>query len=250
MFLRRLAMALRAQDWTTVVVEFLLVVLGVLLALQVDNWNQERKDRALLDDYLIQLQADLRDDVRRAERRAEFTRELDARADYFRSVIDGSIEGPVDNDLLVGSILTAGYANLTLVNSQTYDELISTGNLRLFQDTDLKRHVVDYYARSESGTQWNNLIQSVQTDYRREIRNLLTAEQYRWARLSTREGGTDAPPMDMDRFDELARGNEDLLGALNAMAEVQLRLRRDSLNTAQYASRLLERLESVTGDRN
>lgn len=33
--------------WTFAIGEFVLVFLGILIALQVDNWNQERKDRKL-----------------------------------------------------------------------------------------------------------------------------------------------------------------------------------------------------------
>ncbi len=243
MFLRRLSEALRRQDWPTVTVEFLLVVLGVLLALQVDNWNERRKDRALFEDYLVQLQADLRDDIKQAERRIEAARSLDERAAYLISVIEGQAAHPIDHNRLVSSVLTAGYAYLDLVNRQTYDELISTGNLRLFPDTELKREVVTYYASQEIGAQWNTLIQSVQIDYRRATRNLLTAEQFRWARNSMWDFSTDAPPMDMQRFMQQVAGNEDLIGVINAMAEIQQRTRDDSRGTVEYAGRLLERIE-------
>jgi hypothetical protein len=243
MFLRRLAVAVRRQDWPTVIIEFLLVVLGVLLALQLDNWNEQRKDQALFQDYLVQLQADLREDVEQAERRIETARALDELAAYLISVIEGKAAEPIDNNRLVSAVLTAGYANLDLVNRQTYDELISTGNLRLFPDTTLKREVVTYYFRQEVGTQWNTLIQSVQIDYRRATRNLLTAEQFRWARTNLWDLSTDAPPMDMQRFMQQVSGNEDLLGVINAMAEIQQRIRDDSRNTAKFADQLLERLD-------
>ena len=243
MFINRISAALRRQDWPTVTVEFLLVVLGVLLALQLDNWNERRKDRALFQDYLVQLKADLREDIEQAEQRIEASKYLDERAAYLVSVIEGRAPQPIDQNLLVSSTLTAGYAYLDLVNRQTYDELVSTGNLRLFPDTALKREVVSYYANQELGTQWNTLIQSVQTDYRRATRNLLTAEQFRWARKHWRDFSTDAPPMDMERFMELASGNNDLLGVINAMAEIQQRTRDDSRHTADYASALLKRLE-------
>lgn len=42
MILRRLTTAFREQDWFTVVVETLIVVLGVFLGLQVNNWNAAR----------------------------------------------------------------------------------------------------------------------------------------------------------------------------------------------------------------
>jgi len=38
-------------------------------------------------------------------------------------------------------------------------------------------------------------------------------------------------------------GDEDLLGVINAMAEIQQRTRDDSRGTAKYAGQLLERLE-------
>jgi len=46
MILRRLAEAVRQQEWFTVFLELIIVVIGILMALQVDNWNQERHARA------------------------------------------------------------------------------------------------------------------------------------------------------------------------------------------------------------
>ena len=250
MFLRRLAEALRQQAWTTVTVEFCLVVLGVLFALQVDNWNERRKDQVLFEDYVVQLQADLRKDIEQAGRRIASASVLDERAAYLISVIDGAAAEPIDQNQLVSAVLTAGYAYLDLVNRQTYDELISTGNLRLFPDTALKREVVTYYASQELGTQWNTLIQSVQIDYRRATRYLLTAEQFRWARGNVWNFSTDAPPVDMQRFMQKVSDNENLLGVINAMAEIQQRTRDDSRDTMEYASQLLERLDAFRRSRD
>jgi hypothetical protein len=168
---------------------------------------------------------------------------MDERAAYLIEVIEGKAAQPIDHSRLVSAVLTAGYAYLDLVNRQTYDELISTGNLRLFPDTALKREVVSYYAIQKLGTQWNTLIRSVQIDYRRATRYLLTAEQFRWARKNVWDFSTDAPPVDMQRFMQQVSGNEDLLGVINAMAEIQQRTRDDSRDTAEYAGQLLERLK-------
>ncbi|MEJ2585762.1 MAG: DUF6090 family protein, partial [Robiginitalea sp.] len=35
--------------------EILLVVIGILIALQIDNWNEDRKERALEQKVLIQI---------------------------------------------------------------------------------------------------------------------------------------------------------------------------------------------------
>ena len=59
MLLRRLGEAIRQQNWFTVVIEILVVVVGIFLGLQVDDWNNERKDRILEQRYLERLLVDV-----------------------------------------------------------------------------------------------------------------------------------------------------------------------------------------------
>lgn len=42
MILRRIASALKTQDWATVLIEFGLIVFGVIIALQVNSWHEHR----------------------------------------------------------------------------------------------------------------------------------------------------------------------------------------------------------------
>lgn len=46
MMLRKLADAIRRQDWFTVTLEVVIVMIGIFLGLQVNDWNQSRIDRA------------------------------------------------------------------------------------------------------------------------------------------------------------------------------------------------------------
>tara|TARA_R110000796_G_scaffold57279_1_gene132312 strand:+ start:720 stop:992 length:273 start_codon:yes stop_codon:yes gene_type:complete len=48
MIFQRLATSIREQDWFTVAVETLIVVFGVFIGLQVNNWNAASQDRAQL----------------------------------------------------------------------------------------------------------------------------------------------------------------------------------------------------------
>lgn len=45
MILRRLSQALKEQNWAAIVIEFILLVSGVFLGIQVSNWNAARVDR-------------------------------------------------------------------------------------------------------------------------------------------------------------------------------------------------------------
>ena len=83
MILRRLASAIRRQDWLAVLIEFVIVVTGIVVAIQLDNWNEARKDRILEEQLfaalradLLETRADLVTDIEAAERIAKNTRNL------------------------------------------------------------------------------------------------------------------------------------------------------------------------------
>ncbi|HJS41185.1 MAG TPA: hypothetical protein VJ763_07265 [Sphingomicrobium sp.] len=70
MILRRLTENLRAQNWTAITIEFVIVVVGVFLGTQVANWNLERIEKRETERMLVQLVPELQsqlqyfDDVR------------------------------------------------------------------------------------------------------------------------------------------------------------------------------------------
>ena len=50
--IRRLAGALREQNWFTVVLEVMIIVVGIFIGLQVDGWNEERKKQQNIEAQL------------------------------------------------------------------------------------------------------------------------------------------------------------------------------------------------------
>ncbi len=59
MILRRLTENLRAQNWTAITIEFLIVVIGVFIGTQVANWNQQRLAKVETERMLTQLVPEL-----------------------------------------------------------------------------------------------------------------------------------------------------------------------------------------------
>ena len=49
MILRRITEHLKSQNWFAVAIEFVIVVVGVFMGLQVQDWNDQRKER--LEEY-------------------------------------------------------------------------------------------------------------------------------------------------------------------------------------------------------
>ena len=63
MLLRRLADAIRNQDWFAAVLEVLIVVVGIFIGLQGYGWNEQRKDRILEQRYLERIYEELALDI-------------------------------------------------------------------------------------------------------------------------------------------------------------------------------------------
>ena len=59
MILRRISNAIRRQDWFTVLIEICIVVIGLLIGLQINNWNENRADRAKEAAFLERLAVDV-----------------------------------------------------------------------------------------------------------------------------------------------------------------------------------------------
>jgi hypothetical protein len=59
MILRRLTANLRAQNWTAISIEFLIVVVGVFIGTQVSNWNEARLEKVRTERMLEQFVPEL-----------------------------------------------------------------------------------------------------------------------------------------------------------------------------------------------
>ena len=59
MLFRRVLQHVKDQNWTAVGIDFVIVVVGVFIGLQVANWNDARSDRQTEVLYLQRLQQEL-----------------------------------------------------------------------------------------------------------------------------------------------------------------------------------------------
>ena len=122
--------------------EFVFIVLGVLSALMVDTWIEQREDDDLRQQYRDRLSADLETDLQN----------LDERISFFTAVRSFGIQTIewIQSDEEIGreGILAAYYASEVwrlLPIQSTYEDLQSTGNMRLLRDIDLRLALAAYY---------------------------------------------------------------------------------------------------------
>lgn len=92
MILRRLSQSLKQQNWTAIWIEFVLLVTGVFLGIQVANWNEERIQKLQERSYLAQLRDEIASNDQSIENQLKFVGNVIAggrRAlDYLQSADD------------------------------------------------------------------------------------------------------------------------------------------------------------------
>ena len=116
--------------------EILLVVVGILIALQVNTWNEERKQRQVEVKYFYNLKNDLMADLA----------QLDVMVDFSRTKVQAakSLKIKADRDS-ISSLYDFTDEMLTLIlsgefrpNDNTYEEMKSSGNFSSIDNDDLK----------------------------------------------------------------------------------------------------------------
>lgn len=165
MILQRIAAALKRQDWTTVVIEFGLVIAGVLIALQVNNLNIARLGNIEEQRYLVQLSADFETIEASAQDSVEFHRgALDGMTMVVKAINKGTIE-PEERALFERGLRAAYVYQTSHDHSATLGEIFASGKISLFHDKELLRALMNYNAYLEQLEQGVSAIRSIQSEY-------------------------------------------------------------------------------------
>lgn len=143
MILRRLTTAFRKQDWFTVAVETLIVVLGVFLGLQVNNWNAARNDTQRGAVFAEQLRADLLVEAWNYEGLIDYLGAVRDNADRALAILEGKADAS-DEDLLIYAYRATQFQG-GVRQRATFDELTSTGSMSLIRDKVLRDAAILVY---------------------------------------------------------------------------------------------------------
>ena len=127
--------------------EILLVMIGILLALQVNTWNEKARAEKTEFDVLRKLTSDLESD------RIQFM-QIDSyyqnHLDYWIGIKNLFGQEQHDNDDVL--IMTELYnVELKVINPQTtaYDEMLNSGKIYNISNKDLIEEIVDYYQETD-----------------------------------------------------------------------------------------------------
>jgi hypothetical protein len=151
--------AIRKQNWFVVAIEVLVVVVGIFIGRQVDDWNQARRDRADEKIFIERLHEDivLAEELsnRVRARRLERLQTLYVAAD----IVFGRSDRQSLTQEECSSIVSSSYFNINVAGFPSVTELVATGRMHIIRDAQLRSSLV--YLEQVRGTLINYI--NVQT---------------------------------------------------------------------------------------
>ncbi len=166
MILRSVTRHVREQNWFAVCIDFMIVVVGVFIGIQVANWNEAEADRRLGLDYQARLAADLQKDLRMLRGMKSYYNEVLKSVLTAQRMLQDDAGSPTE---LIKNAYRASEINYNPQTGATWQQIVSSGHIGLLprEATPL---IAEYFAFDFARDAYNELFSS---DYRKRIRSLI-----------------------------------------------------------------------------
>ena len=129
--------------------ETLVVVLGVLIALWINDYWTSHQDRNLEQEYLLRILEDVESDIAYIDNNVfQLLNTKFEALEAIRPVVHCEQPVPEDVESFLKNVSLAaigGASSTHWVVNTTFQDLLNTGNLRLIRDSDLRRKIANYY---------------------------------------------------------------------------------------------------------
>ena len=135
--------------------EIILVVIGILIALQINNWNENRKAKSRLKSDLLELKSELSVDQVRIDSVLNVIEYRDEQGQYlldFLSQKPKIIDSLKVINALIGVTVLASFAK----SNTAYESLINNGNFQLVKNKVLKDKLGFFHNTSDWGSDYHD----------------------------------------------------------------------------------------------
>ncbi len=226
MLLRRITKHVKDQNWFAVGVDFFIVVIGILLAFQITEWNAARKDAALENDYLHRIQEELSRDQERLEDRLSSWKQVvqsgEGALSYART---GEFHQGSAWDTVV-AFYFAGDVGGWRTEQETFEELRNAGRISLISNAEIRTFLIRYATGVRSTSYIKRMVELDDSYYWRirqetpyEIAQYIERECIEWAGGDNNMLKACSSPFDETELENILSDyaeNEDLLKDLRA----------------------------------
>tara|TARA_R110002124_G_scaffold269563_1_gene437479 strand:- start:157 stop:921 length:765 start_codon:yes stop_codon:yes gene_type:complete len=145
--------------------EIILVVIGILIAIQLNNINENRKERDKELTFLLRLKDDINSDITDLSQQDSIAESRELSSNKALEVFYKS--KTVEDILTTDSLFRLNWNNI-IVNRKTYDEMLSTSGIYILKNKKLRNQLTDYYTLVETFQQF---IREMNSDSQQLIKN-------------------------------------------------------------------------------
>jgi hypothetical protein len=124
--------------------EILLVVIGIMIALQIDNWNEQRKDSVKEKEYLTLLTLELKTEIQYLKNLKEEFETTEKSLKRIRNQWQSGNSTIRDSIQYIRDFASMGFISPWYIEPVTWTLLQQTGDLSLIRDNDLKNELFVY----------------------------------------------------------------------------------------------------------
>jgi len=127
--------------------EIVLVVLGILIALQINNWNEDRKESISELNFLANIQGDLKADIKYYDQRlAEDQKTTDKYYEFIHKMYE--TQKTYEEFTNLSKFIGFPSKHLT-IQDFTFKELVSSGNIGILKNETLKDSIISLYKATD-----------------------------------------------------------------------------------------------------
>lgn len=157
MLLRSITLHMKQQNWFAVWVDFLIVVVGVFVGLQAQEWSNLRADRNAERDAIERLIVEYQQNLEILETDKEQSREALAATEGLLSMI-ALKNYPEEMDEGLARTILSCLQNAKFVPALgTTNSLIASGDLRLISDSEIQKSLTQWPALAQVLIEWQEI---------------------------------------------------------------------------------------------
>ena len=228
--------------------ELLVLILGILIAFQIDRWAEDRRDRQQEYEYLLRLKDDLQIEINSMDMTIKFAETRVASILFLEKVISNpEFDQEHLSDVPVAMEM-ASWRSFPQINAFVYTELQNSGKLALIRSEVLRRELANHYTTIQHFSRFGLEVEA-EHHFERLTAGILTTaelkniEEADWSNVPSNISEERA----LEITQEFAR-RQDAIDLLPSIAQHHIFNKKVVESARNRAVLMIERIDSLIDD--